>query len=99
MLRQTFALANLNDAQTRKISVSGGKRSVDNRNAFTSSGDKLLTRPNNLARVPASLDFAERRQPEFSTAVHAAVIEIESETANFQRFAAAFVLSGVDSGV
>jgi hypothetical protein len=35
----------------------------------------------------------------FYAAVYAAVIGVETETADFQRFSAAFVLSGVDSGV
>ena len=33
------------------------------------------------------------------TAVHSTVIEVETEAANLERFAAAFVLAGIDAGV
>ena len=100
LIGQRFALADVDHAEAAEIAVFRAERAVDD-------GDVLnQLRAERLQRAEVALAVALRAlillhvvHQHFESAVDAAVIEIEAEAADLERFAAAFVLAGVDAGV
>jgi hypothetical protein len=87
-------------AKTAEIPVLGAKRAVDNVHFL----DQL--RAQRLQRTEIALTVALRPlillhivDKNFEATIDAAVVEVESEAADFERLASPFVLSDVDTSV
>src|SRR5437879_1956024 len=100
LLRQGFPLANVNHSQTAEVAVLSAERSVDDRDVL----DQLRAESFQGAQVALSMALRSLIllnvvHQDLETAVHASVIQIEAEPADLERFAAAFLLPGVDAGI
>ncbi len=100
LVGQRFALMDVHHAEPAEIAILRVERSVDDVHAFHKFGAKALERPKvSLTVTLRTLILLDVVHQHFQSAVDAAVIQIKSEASDLQRFAAAFVLSGVDPRV
>ena len=97
---QRFPLADVDHAQPAEIAVLGAERTVDDGHVLDQFRAERLQRAQvALAVALRALVLLDIVHQDFQSAVDAAVVQVESEAANLERFAAAFVLTGVDAGV
>ncbi len=90
----------MNHAQPAEVSVSGAEGTVDDLRLLDQFRRHRLQRAEvSLAVSLRGLVLLDVIHHHLEASVHAAVIEVESKPAHFNRLAAAFVLAGIDSGV
>ena len=99
-IRQRFAHPDVHHAESAEVAVFGAEGATDDIHflnefrAETFQGSEV-----SLAVSLGRLVLLYVVHQNFESAVHAAVIEVESEAPDLHRLAASFMLSGVDSGI
>ena len=90
----------MNDAEAGEIAVLRAERPVEDVHVLDEFGSERFQLAEITLPVPLrALILLHIVHEDFQSAVDAAVVEVESEAADFERFAAALVLPRVDARV
>ena len=90
----------MHHAKAAEVAVFGAERPVDDRDILNQLRAERFQRAQiTLAVSLRALVLLDIVDQDLQAAVHAAVIEIETEPADLERFAAAFVLPRIDARV
>src|SRR5262249_54070610 len=98
LVRQGLALMNVDYAQTAEIAILGAERAVINRDFANQLRAEGLERSQiSLTVSLRALVLLDIVDQHFETAIHTAMVQVESEAPDLERFAAAFMLAGIDT--
>ena len=90
----------MHDAEAAEIAILRAERAVDDRDVLDQfRAERLQSAEIALAVALRALILLHVVDQHFQAAIDSAVVEIEAEAADLERFSAAFVLSRIDAGV